>query len=99
MYADHLKKRNCAKNPWCLYGMGELKEGIWKKTTSSSVVDTIGSDPSVHSRDEDMYCSKQAGLFPPAGLKNFGATCYLNALIQVRIDTSLEDHVISCFNE
>jgi ubiquitin C-terminal hydrolase len=32
-----------------------------------------------------MYCSKQAGLFPPAGLKNFGATCYLNALIQVRV--------------
>lgn len=92
MYVDHLKKRNCAKNPWCLYGMGELKEGIWKKSTpssspsSSSLLDTIGSDPSIHSRDEDMYCSKQAGLFPPAGLKNFGATCYLNALIQVRIE-------------
>jgi len=71
--------------------MGELKEGIWK--SASTVMDTIGSDPSIYSRDEDKYCPNQAGLYPAAGLKNFGATCYLNVLIQVRRRNNLVTYI------
>ena len=28
--SDHARKKNCTNNPWCLYGLGEKKEGIYK---------------------------------------------------------------------
>jgi hypothetical protein len=75
--ADHAKKKNCSKNPWCVFGLGENKEGIWSKAANPCSV--LGADPSLHLRQ--MVGSK---LSPPCGLKNLGATCYLNVLIQVR---------------
>ena len=32
--SDHARKKNCANNPWCMYGLGEKKEGIYKQSIS-----------------------------------------------------------------
>ena len=74
--AEHAKgKKNCANNPWCVWGLGEHKEGLWKETPSF-VVKTLGDDPSAQVRQE------LGSLKTPVGLKNLGATCYLNVLVQ-----------------
>ncbi|KAJ1397600.1 hypothetical protein B484DRAFT_258914 [Ochromonadaceae sp. CCMP2298] len=71
---DHARKKNCAKNPWCLYGLGE-KEGIWK--SDDYLLSAAGADPTLLLRTRG-----DLGLVPPAGLRNLGATCYLNVLVQ-----------------
>jgi len=68
--ADHTRKKNCANNPWCLYGLGEKKEGIYK--LSISELGRLGADPHLLVRRGST----------PVGIKNLGATCYLNVLIQ-----------------
>jgi uncharacterized UBP type Zn finger protein len=82
--SDHIRKKNCTKDPWCTFGLGELKEGIWKET--KQLYDCLGSNPEPFLRSfEDEFSSiQEASLSPPAGLKNLGATCYLNVLIQVQ---------------
>ncbi len=76
MILDHVRRKNCEGNPWCLYGLGEQKEGIWKN-----------SDLCL-----EVLCGKQwpgkqwpvRRLGNPGGLKNCGATCYLSVIFQVR---------------
>lgn len=80
-HADHVRKKNCAKNPWCLFGLGE-KEGIWR--SSNIAINSLGLDPNVYLRKRDPKQLNDEVLYPPAGLRNLGATCYLNVLIQVR---------------
>jgi uncharacterized UBP type Zn finger protein len=77
---EHARKKNCAKNPWCVYGLGE-REGIWK--SNYQVLGALGVDPSIYLRTVDPKDTAHRRLLPPAGLKNLGATCYLNVLIQV----------------
>lgn len=60
--------------------MGE-KDGIWKST--GPVINSIGFDPSLHLRKRSENDNNDLALYPPAGLRNLGATCYLNVLIQV----------------
>ena len=79
-FTDHIRKKNCAKNPWCLFGLGE-KEGIWRN--SNTAINSLGLDPNVYLRKRDPKQLKDEVLYPPAGLRNLGATCYLNVLIQV----------------
>lgn len=80
LIVDHARRKNCVKNPWCVYGLGE-KEGIWK--SNAQLLNCIGYDPSVNQRKKREGIVSPNRLFPPAGLKNLGATCYLNVLIQV----------------
>ncbi|GBG31131.1 Ubiquitin carboxyl-terminal hydrolase 48 [Hondaea fermentalgiana] len=65
------RKRNCASNPNCLYGLGE-NSGIW--TSKFSVSSLLGPDPRTRFREPKSLM--------PVGLINLGATCYVNALIQ-----------------
>lgn len=72
------KKKNCHNNPWCIYGLGEYKEGLWLNPPSS--INNLGIDPKKHYREINNSLLK---FTSPVGLKNLGATCYLNVLMQV----------------
>ena len=61
-----VQKGNCLANPNCLFGLGEFKRGIWSPPN-------LGPDPSLDFRAETERS---------VGLKNLGATCYLNSLLQ-----------------
>ncbi|KAF8821467.1 ubiquitin carboxyl-terminal hydrolase, partial [Cardiosporidium cionae] len=56
--------------PFSPYGLGELKKGIWKKG-KNKLHHFIGPNPR-----ENRKCS------PYVGLKNLGATCYMNTYLQ-----------------
>lgn len=70
----HKKKDNCTGNPWCVWGM-DKKEGIW--ASPPLPIKVLGEDVTLLKRKSHQ------GQQTPLGLKNLGATCYLNVLIQV----------------
>jgi ubiquitin C-terminal hydrolase len=71
------KKKNCHNNPWCIYGLGENKEGLWLNPPNNIMI--LGNDPTKHFRE----INSESKYSLPVGLKNLGATCYLNVLMQV----------------
>ncbi|CAM9626860.1 unnamed protein product [Laminaria digitata] len=92
---DHAKKKNCESNPRCLYGLGEGKEGIW--SSKPALIKALGQDMSGALKavpasemppeasdstpgDAAVASSPPPGF--PAGLRNLGATCYLNSQLQ-----------------
>ncbi len=65
---------NCVSNPNCVYGLGENKGGIWKE--KSQLLTDLGENPRECLRKVDNKVKI------PTGLKNLGATCYLNSMLQ-----------------
>ena len=74
---DHKKKKNCSGNPWCLLDLVDEKKGIWKP--HPACIQKLGYDPQYLRREKQGKTSKLI----PSGIKNLGATCYLNVLIQM----------------
>lgn len=62
-------RRNCSGNPRCLSGLGERN---WLQELKDSAWHDVG-DPNAERRPEGGF----------VGLKNLGATCYLNSFLQV----------------
>ncbi|CAM9492378.1 unnamed protein product, partial [Phaeothamnion confervicola] len=82
---DHIRKKNCVSNPRCLFGLGEGKEGIWAK--KPPLIAALGPDPDTHIRagwHDGLLTATTGGPSSaiPTGLKNLGATCYLNSWLQ-----------------
>lgn len=74
---DHKKKKNCVNNPWCLLDLLDEKKGIWKPNPTCML--KLGYDPAFSRRDLQGKSNK----LTPSGIRNLGATCYLNVLIQM----------------
>ena len=94
---DHKRKKgNCTRNPWCLFGLGQETHGIFRDPPS--VIESLGFDHALMMRgviessvgvadianDVDKQNENGTSMIRqvPVGLKNLGATCYLNVLIQ-----------------
>jgi len=67
-------RRNCRGNPRCLSGLGESK---WLGPKAAAAAED-GWGVDVADPDEER---REAGMF--VGLKNLGATCYVNSLLQL----------------
>ena len=74
--AFHSKgKQNCAVNPECIWGLGEHRAGIWAKRPQS--LEAVPKPDSVKRK------ALADGHQHPVGLYNFGATCYVNSILQI----------------
>lgn len=67
----HTRDRNCPANPNCVVGLGEQLDSDFVNL-DKEVTAKIGKDPTELLKDADTF----------VGLKNMGATCYVNSLLQ-----------------
>ena len=70
---DSVCRHNCRHNPGCLHGLGQT--GWLEQNARDVVLRARGLDPgSAPEKRKDTHL---------VGLKNLGATCYLNSLMQI----------------
>eukprot|EP01102_Stenamoeba_stenopodia_P007742 TRINITY_DN2180_c0_g5_i1.p1 TRINITY_DN2180_c0_g5~~TRINITY_DN2180_c0_g5_i1.p1 ORF type:complete len:1240 (-),score=274.83 TRINITY_DN2180_c0_g5_i1:11-3730(-) len=62
-------RKNCEANPRCYSKLGEKNEGIWNV---DALKKSLGPDPRLKQKEPNTI----------VGLKNLGATCYMNSLLQ-----------------
>lgn len=66
-------KKSCQENPYCLHSLLHPKEGIWEHDNAKFLQLHLGTNLNdLHRPDKTI----------PVRLKNLGATCYLNVLMQ-----------------
>jgi hypothetical protein len=98
--AEHAqKKKNCKGNPLCVFGWRQFG-GIWKvpypfdsklgqNPRALCRVDVAGSSAGGASASASSSASLQQQPLKKCGLKNLGATCYLNVFIQMLFNNLL----------
>ncbi|GJD11404.1 Ubiquitin carboxyl-terminal hydrolase 26 [Galdieria sulphuraria] len=68
---EHLKKANCKRNPSCVFGLGE--------NSPEGVLQVEKMAKKLH---ETAIQGRKNEEIPFAGLRNLGATCYANVVLQ-----------------
>ncbi|GJQ15694.1 hypothetical protein GpartN1_g7485.t1 [Galdieria partita] len=68
---EHLKKTNCKRNPSCVFGLGE-----------SSPEGVLQVEKITKRLYETALQGRKTKEIPFAGLRNLGATCYANVVLQ-----------------
>lgn len=66
-------KKSCQDNLYCLVNYTHPSEGIWDRDTSKFIQSHLGTN---------LNDQHRTHLQSPIRLKNLGATCYLNVLMQ-----------------
>ena len=64
--------KSCEENPRCLFGLGERNQGIWASS--------FRTEGELQEAPETVAVREAETL---VGLRNQGATCYMNSLVQV----------------
>ena len=77
---------NCSgrKSPFCICAFKKCnqskRKGLWRK--DQDLLMEIGDNPAFYERRKRWSNESKAEIVSPAGLKNLGATCYANSVLQ-----------------
>lgn len=68
IHAKKKNKKNCRKNPLCVWGLAQKKSVVWGSFSSYL---------------QSYECEEDRCPGRPGGIRNLGATCYLGSLLQL----------------